>query len=74
MIEDKKEVLALLLPVVQATRAGKDVEDLIYEAEGEAGFYEEAVTIKWNDKRRLIVDVTADSGVAMIRDVLHYIN
>ena len=60
-----------LLKLVQATRAGADVVDIEYFGNE---FTDDAhVDITWASGFTKRVDVTADSGIAMIKDVLEHI-
>lgn len=61
--EDKQAILNALLPALQKTRAGKDVVKLIYDKDSEK---------VWIDYVNGIdaVNVRADSGAAMLVDVL----
>ena len=60
-----------LLKLVQATRAGADVIDIEYFSND---FTDDAhVDITWASGYTKRVDVTADSGIAMIKDVLRHI-
>lgn len=65
-MEDKREILARLLHVLQATRAGRDIADL----ELEENKYGEYCKIVFNSGKRRVVDITADSGLSIIKDVI----
>lgn len=67
MREDKKKVLKAVLPAIQMTRAGEDVEKLELVTEPYEG---EHVTIHYIHGYVSYVNVTADSGAAMIIDVV----
>lgn len=72
--EDKAKIIEMLLPVLQQTRAGGDLTDLTYSKEEE----EEVETVKARYEHggmvsSVYVDVTGDSGIAMIKDVLRRI-
>lgn len=67
MKENKKKICDLLLPAIQATRNGEDVTALDYVKE-ETG--EEFVYIKFKGGFSYRACVTADSGAAMIRDIM----
>lgn len=68
---DKRRICSLLPPVVQATRAGQDVTELEYV---DNEYTDDAIIrIIWADGSVTRVDVTADSGISMIRDVLKHI-
>lgn len=66
MLEVKNEILYNLLQSLKATRAGKDIEDIIYYNIPGLG---ECVDVVYNTGFRRRIDVTADSGIAMIRDI-----
>ena len=60
-----------LLKLVQATRAGADVIDIEYFGNDHTD--DAHVDITWVSGHTKRVDVTADSGIAMIKDVLEQI-
>ena len=60
-----------LLKLVQATRAGADVVDIEYFSNNHTD--DAHVDITWASGHTKRVDVTADSGIAMIKDVLRHI-
>ena len=60
-----------LLKLVQATRAGADVVDIEYFGNDHTD--DAHVNITWADGQIVRIDVTADSGIAMIKDVLEQI-
>jgi|GEM_PF-803993 len=64
--EDKQKILDLLLPALQATRGQHDLRSLTYVDDGKG---EQQVVIVW-DKGKTSVNVSMDSGIAMIWDVL----
>lgn len=68
MKEDKRKICSLLLPVVQATRAGWDVIDLEYT--NNEFMDDEYVRIRYASGYTKKVNVTLDSGAAMILDVI----
>ena len=63
MTEDKQAILNALLPALQLTRAGKDVVKLIYDKDTEKVWIDYVGGID-------AVNVRADSGAAMLVDVL----
>lgn len=63
-MEDKREILARLLPALQATRAGSDVKDL-------AEYDDEYCVIVFQSGFRKRVCIGGDSGLAIIEDVIH---
>ena len=66
-MENKQEILDKLLPAVQLTTAGNDIEELTYNRESEI------VEIRFRNGGTRKVNVRMDSGIAMIRDVLREI-
>lgn len=67
-MEDKNEILHYLLPALQATRFGRDIVSLEYTSL--PGIYDEVVSIKWENGYVHIVNVTADSGITMIKNII----
>lgn len=63
-MEDKNEIVRLLTEALRATRSG--VHLLTYMKVGSM----ETVIIEYSNGYRKLVDVSADSGCAMIRDVM----
>lgn len=68
--EDKDEICELLCKTLQATRQHRDLEAIHYQMLDNG---DETVTVKWSKGGTTIVNVTADSGIAMIRDILRAI-
>lgn len=69
--EDKEKIVEMLLPVLQQTRAGCDITELRYEKTMMPNM--EQVVCKMEHGREttaMYIDVTADSGTAMIRDII----
>lgn len=69
-MEEKQEILNNLLKALQLTRAGRDIAGLRY-APGQEG---EVVYIVYVYGGTKVVNVAGDSGAAMIRDVMKYVN
>lgn len=69
MKENKEKILKNLLPVIQQTRAGKDVKQLNYLKEND----DEYVFIDFGIGCRK-VDVTACSAMSMLRSVLYVLD
>lgn len=67
-MEDKNEILIYLLPALQATRHGHDIVSLEYTTL--PGIFDEVVAIKWENGYVQFVNVTADSGISMIKDII----
>lgn len=67
MKEDKQKICDLLCEALKATRHQDDLISLVYE-KNDAGY--ETVTSIYNGGGSRSVNVTMDSGIAMIRDIL----
>ncbi len=68
-MEDKQKICNLLCEALKATRNHDDIVQIKYrEVHGE-----EFVTVMWEHGRREI-NVTLDSGTAMIRDIVNHID
>lgn len=67
-MENKQEICDLLLPALQHTGSLQDVIALEYDS------VQEVVTATYRNGYQKSIDVAADSGVAMIRDIMNYIN
>lgn len=65
-MEDKREILVRLLHVLQATRAGRDITALELEQKND----DEYCVIVFNSGNRERVDITADSGLTILADVI----
>ena len=63
-MENKKEIVALLLPVLQATRNLSDLIDLTLDETTEI------VTATFSNGATKRANVAADSGTSMIRDIV----
>ena len=62
-MEDKQKICDLLAETMRQTRELNDLNALTYDAMGEK------VVAKF-DHRWTVINVAADSGIAMIRDIL----
>lgn len=67
MREDKQQICDLFLKVLQATDYFSDLKDLVY-APGEYG--QEYVVATFEGGAHKVANVTADSGVAVLKDIL----
>lgn len=65
-MEDKKKILQRLFHLLRATRAGSDIVALELEQNG----HDEYCVIVFESGECKGVDITADSGLAIIEDVL----
>lgn len=63
--ENKKEIVIRLGILLKVTRAGDDIKMLTLSED------EDFVTIIWENGYRKDVCVEADSGIALIRDVMN---
>lgn len=68
MMENKQLICDLLLKALQATRNGADVIAMKYSNDKEVGI--EIVEVYFGNGAIKTVDVTADSGTAIIKDIL----
>lgn len=66
MIENKEHITHQLMLCLLSTWAGRDIDDMAYLKTK----YQECVNITFKDKKYMSVDVTADSGIALIKDVI----
>lgn len=65
--ENKQYICDLLLPALQATRHLEDLIDLEYDSS------RDTVTATFAIGSTRLIDVTGDSGTAMIKDILEHI-
>ena len=63
-MENKKEIVALLLPVLQATRNLSDLIDLTFDEKTEL------VTATLSNGSKKLANVAMDSGTSLIRDII----
>lgn len=68
--EDKRRILVLLLLLLQQTRGGADIDDMVLKSSMGA---DEFVEIRYHGGGRRAVDVTADSALGMIKDVVEFV-
>lgn len=66
MGENKQLICDLLCKTLQATRYGDNIECIAYKPER----YIETAEVRFSGENVLKVNVTLDSGIAMIRDIL----
>jgi hypothetical protein len=69
MEENKEEIVQKLFEVLRITRAGSNLTSMEYKEEG----YDEYVVLTFDNGYSRMVNVSADSGKAMINDVLRYL-
>jgi hypothetical protein len=67
MNEDKQAICSMLLKTIRLTRNGSDVKSLEYKL---LGTDNERVQITYTDGSVNSVNVSMDSGEAMIRDIM----
>ena len=72
MDEDKQKICDLLLPALQATRGGSKVVALEYNPKDKDTGWE-TVTAVFQSGGKKVADVTADSGTALIYDIMRQI-
>lgn len=70
MSEDKQKIYSLLCKALQATRDQYDLKELEFEKLSED---HQIVTVKYENGGKQVVNVSLDSGIAMIRDILRNI-
>lgn len=66
MIEDKAKICRALCETLKLTRVGENLTTIQYIKEDDR----ETALLVFNQKHYIEVDVTADSGRAMIEDIL----
>lgn len=69
--EDKEQIAYSLLPVLRCTRQGRDIIGLRYE-QLKSG--DEVVHIQYKSGADAMANVTLDSGIAMIKDIIRAIS
>ncbi|MBR1624007.1 MAG: hypothetical protein IJ675_08900 [Pseudobutyrivibrio sp.] len=68
-MEDKKLIAALLKVTLQQTRDHHDLENIKITNDGQA---QEIAVLEYNSNRsNLIVNITHDSGIMMIKDIIN---
>lgn len=72
MVEDKQLICNLLCQTLQATRGGCDLKLLAYENDENRG-YESVTAYFFDSGGGEPIDVTGDSGVAMIGDIMKHL-
>jgi len=69
MEEDKKEIVERLTKLIKKTREGQSIKNIVYK---KGNGDDEYVEVIYFDRTKAI-DVTADSGIAMIRDIVNHL-
>ena len=64
MTEDKQEICTALCVALQLTRAGATIEYIEYNSE------KETATVHYSDKLPMEINVSCDSGRALIYDII----
>lgn len=67
MYEDKDYIVQLFLKALQATGNQRDLKAARYEI---LDNNDEIVTLEWDNGYQKKVNVSADSGIALMRDIL----
>lgn len=67
---DKKEIVEAFLPVLQMTEDFKDLIDLEYQIRTNGNFQRETVIATFENGCTKEVNVTYDSGFAMLKDIV----
>ena len=70
-MEDKQKILDLLLQTLQATRRYSGMKSIDYISDEEDDYA--GAVIELEDGRKIHVNVSMDSGLAMIRDVIRHL-
>lgn len=68
--EDKEEIIKWLLTTLKLTVAGLDISDIKYE---QLASGDEIAVIIYDNGYRQSVNISCDSGVALMRDILRAI-
>ena len=71
-MEDKQNICDLLCATLKATRNHEDIESITYSRDDSRET--ETATVKWENGGHIDINVSLDSGEAMIRDILNHIN
>lgn len=66
MGENKAKICEELFKLLKITRGGQEIQAIDYRLDR----YGETVTLQYGKFQRKEIDVTADSGVQMIRDIM----
>lgn len=69
--EDKENICRLLGELLAHTRAGANIFTIRYEKND---FGEEFAVIRWNNDSKDLINITADSGIAIIKDVVRHLS
>lgn len=69
-MEDKQKILDLLLPALQATRHLYDLVSLEYVRKSD---YHQIVEARFSSGYTKQINVSMDSGIGMIQDIMQYI-
>ncbi len=64
VMEDKREIIVLLEHLLKATRAGRYIEEMTLNEK------QDRVVVSFDRGQTKEVDITADSGIAIIKDVV----
>ena len=68
--EDKQDICDALLETLKLTRAGQDITNLVYSSDA---YGDEWVMVLYTNGTHINVKVNADSGMALVRDVMRRI-
>lgn len=78
--EDKAAIVKSLLPALQSTRAYEHITNLEYSQEwmlfkdGKEHLIGEFAIVKQGDIELFKIDITADSGIAILNDIIKYLS
>lgn len=70
MEEKKQEICNKLCDLLRVTRTGSDIISIIYSTDE---YEDEWVTVHWKGRYQQKICITADSGIALIHDILERI-
>lgn len=70
-MENKGEIVRRLYATLKETREFEELKDLEYIKETGKTYYEEYVTATFDNGYTKKINVTHDSGIAMIRDIIN---
>ena len=65
--EDKQDICDALLDTLKLTRAGQDITNLVYSSDA---YGDEWVMVLYTNGTHINVNVSMDSGLGMIRDIM----
>ena len=70
-MEDKQNICDLLCATLKATRQHEDIQSITITYSGTRKI--EVATVKWETGGTKTINISGDSGIAMIEDILNHI-